>query len=291
MDSIIADELSGGRSIYPIGAIPYLTPQWSDMTWLLLAALYSASTPESWLQEAAAAERQQTAKRAPFVYRERQSNWMLDGLGRQKKDEAGNTKVYEHIFLEGAPYRQLIERDGKPIRGSELAKREAARKKEAAVRQENRRARKPFLPGNRNVRVGNLEEVAASNTLKLAGEEVVDGHPCVLIEAEPNGRMDTPRNKELQSYRQRFWIHRELKVLVRRRIEVIGPDSEIALGSILMHHSAPLAETEIWFANRSQIDFGATLFGVKKVRGLQIHEFFDYRRFQVESTITAEGPK
>lgn len=260
------------------------------MTWLLLASLYAASTPETWLQEAAASEKELAAKRASYVYRERQSNWALDAQGRKKKEKA-STKVYEHIFLEGAPYRQLIERDGKPISGSELEKREAARKKEAAIRQDNRRARKPFLPGTRHIRAGSLPEVAGASTAKLVGEEMVDGHPCVLIETEPNGKVDTPRNKELQSYRQRFWIHRDLKVLVRRRVEVIGPDAEITLGSILTHQRAPLEGTGIWFENRSEIDFGATVFGVKKLRGLQVHEFFDYRRFQVESTITMEEPK
>ena len=231
------------------------------MTLFLMTAL--ALTPANWLDDAAAAEKLQTGLRVPYVYRERQMNWNLDAKGQKKKDAPDVTRVYEHIFLEGAPYKQLIERNGKPLTGAELAKRDEARQKEATRRQEERRAKKPFLPGNRTVRLGKLEELAAAYHLKLAAEEEVNGFPCVVIEAEPNGLADTPGNKELQSYRQRLWIHRDLKVLVQRRAEVIGPDSEILTGSILTFRWAPLPES-------------------------QRHEFTGYRRFQVESTITAE---
>lgn len=260
------------------------------MTTLLFAVMLLAGSPASWLRDAAAAEKEQAAKRAPYVYRERQLNWHLDAKGR--KEEPAVTRVYEHVFLEGAPYKQLIERNGKPLSGAELTKREAARKKEAAVRREDRRLRKPFLPGSRNVRLGQLEELESAYTLKVSGEELVGEHPCVVIEAEPNGVTDTVRRKELQSYRQRLWIHRDLKILVKRRAEVIGPDSEILRGSTILFRWTPLAgEGGTWFAKRGEIDFGATLFRVKTERGLQIHEYFDYRRFQVESTITSDEPK
>ena len=137
-----------------------------------------------------------------------------------------------------------------------------------------------------------MEELELAYTLKMAGEELIGEYPCIVIEAEPNGLTDTVRRRELQSYRQRIWIHRDLKILVQRRVEVIGPDSEILAGSIILFHWAPLADgAGAWFETRHEIDFGATVFGVKKQRGLQIHEFFDYRRFQVESTITSDEPR
>ena len=257
------------------------------MTHLLLLAL--AITPVDWLTDAATAEKKLAAARAPYVYRERQMNWNLDNKGQKKKDEPSVTRVYEHIFLEGAPYKQLIENNGRKLSGSELNKRDEARMKEAAKRQEDRRLRKPFLPGNRSVRLGKLEELAKAYHLKLAGEETVAGFPCVIIEADPNGLADTPLNKELQSYRQRIWIHRDLKVLVQRAVEVIGPDSEILPGSVLTFRWAPLPESDgIWFETGHEFNFGSTVYGVRKIRGIQRHEFYDYRRFQVESSITVE---
>lgn len=258
------------------------------MTFLWLAAL--AISPQALIDEAAQVEKTQATQRIPYVYRERQTNWSLDAKG-QKKDEKPTVRVYEYIFLEGAPYRQLIERNGKPLSGEELGKREEARKKEAARRQEQRRLRKPFLPGTRRVRLGKLEDLAQVYHLKDAGEEMVGDIPCLVIDAEPNGTADTPPRKELQSYRQRLWIHRDLKLLVQRRAEVIGPDSEILPGSVITFRWAPLADSGgTWFETAFDIDFGAKIFGVKKARGLQRHEFYDYRRFQVESSITAEPP-
>lgn len=262
------------------------------MTTLLFASIFLAGSPASWLQDAVAAEKEQATKHAPYVYRERQIYWHLDAQGRKKKEEPAVTRIYEHIFLEGAPYKQLIERNGKPLSGAELTKREAAQKKEAAVRRKDRRLRKPFLPGNRNVRLGQLEERESAYTLKAMGEELVGEYPCVVIAAEPNGVTGTVRQKELQSYRQRLWIHRDLTILVQRRVEVIGPDAEILPGSIILFRWAPVADSGgAWFETRREFNFGATLFGVKKERGLQIHEYFDFRRFQVESTITADEPK
>ena len=78
-------------------------------------------------------------------------------------------------------------------------------------------------------------------------------------------------------------------MLVQRRAEVIGPDSEILAGSILTFHWAPLLESNgTWFESQHEIHFGTQIFGVRKARGIQWHEFTGYRRFQVESTITAE---
>ena len=257
------------------------------MTLLFIAAL--AVTPLNWLEEAAAAEKIQAAQRTPYVYRERQSNWMLDGKAQKKKEAPSFTRVYEHIFLEGAPYRQLIERNGKPISGADLVKRDAARQKEAASRRQDRKLRKPFLHGTRNVRLGKLDELAPAYDWKLAGEETIAGSPCTVLEAEPNGVADTARHKELQSYRQRLWIHRDLKILVQRRIEVVGPDSEILPGSVLTFRWSLLPDGGgTWFETEHEINFASKIFGVKKLLGMQRHEFYEYRRFQVESTITAE---
>ena len=83
---------------------------------------------------------------------------------------------------------------------------------------------------------------------------------------------------------------------MQRRVEVIGPDSEILPGSIILFRWAPVASGVAdsggaWFETQREFNFGATLFGVKKERGLQIHEYFDFRRFQAESTITVDEPK
>ena len=117
---------------------------------------------------------------------------------------------------------------------------------------------------------------------------------CDSDERERRGAPDLVRaesapSRELQSYRQRIWIHRDLKVLVQRAVEVIGPDSEILPGSVLTFRWAPLPESDgIWFETGHEFNFGSTVYGVRKIRGIQRHEFYDYRRFQVESSITVE---
>lgn len=254
------------------------------LTWTASAV----GEPAALLREAAAEEIRQEALRAPFVYRERQRNWSVEKAGKKKSDRPWLERVYEHIFLEGEPYKQLIEKNGQPIAGAERQKQESARQAEAARRRESRKLRRPFLPGTRRIQMGTLSELAEAYHLKDAGEEVVDGIACRMIDAEPNGRKDTPRNQELQSYRQRLWIATEGKQLVKRRVEVFGPDSEILPSSVITFTWAPL--DGVWFEKRREIEFGAKVFRVRTNRGLQIHEYYDYRRFAVESTITPADP-
>ena len=255
-------------------------------TFLVLALL--AVDPETLIRAAAEEDKRQEELRSPFVFRERQRNWNVDKSGR-RGEKPWVERIYEHIFLEGLPYKQLIEKNGKAIVGAERQRLASAREQEAARRRENRKLRKPFLPGTRNIRMGTLAELPEAYVLKSSGEETVEGAVCDILEAEPNGRKETERLRELQSYRQRLWIAREKRVLVRRRVEVIGPDSEVLPGSIITFEWSP-REEGIWFEKKREIEFGAKIFKVRTSRGYQLHEYFDYRRFAVESTITPADP-
>lgn len=77
------------------------------------------------LKETAAAEEQQDKLSQSYVFQERQTNWSLEKNG-ERKAEPWAVRVYEHIFLEGALYRQLVERNGKPLNEKEMQKRDEA---------------------------------------------------------------------------------------------------------------------------------------------------------------------
>lgn len=260
------------------------------MTSIFLLLLALDRDPVALVADATVAEKAQETLRQPFVYRERQRNWKLNDAGQKEREAPWLDRIFEHIFLEGQPYKQLLESSGKPLSGADLVKREASRKQEAArrlvARREEKAGGKRFLPGTRNVRMGKIGELAEAYNLKFLGEELIDGRLADKILAEPNGQAETPRKKEFQSYRQTLWIDQATRVVAKRQVEVIGPDSETLPGTIITLYFAPVEGQDIWFEHRSTLDFGVQSFGILKQRGLQIHEFYGFRQFQVESTLT-----
>ncbi len=254
------------------------------MTLVLLALAASSLSPVEIIERAAKAEATQRKLRERYVYRERLTFQPLDKRGQPSSDKPRIT-VYEHIFLEGSPYRLLVERNGQPLSEKERDQVEKEKRAEAQRRQQERRKGRRFFPGTRHADLGNLQDLPEFAMLSLAGEEMVEGIPVYAIDAEP--RSSGPEKlSEPRRYRQRLWIHREEFVVVRRDAEMIAPGGEIDPGSKLSLRFAKEAQRGVWFARRYEVNFIATMLGVKKQRGLQQHEFFDFREFNVESTIT-----
>lgn len=256
---------------------------------LLLSLLPETPAAADLMAAAARAEAGQEKLRARYVYRERTTNWELDEKGRRKSGKP-RTALYEHIFVEGAPYRQIIERNGKALTEAEQARVAEARKKEAEQRRKARRSGRLF-PGTRNVRLGTPGQLLEHCDVRVTGREEIEGLPVWMVEVAPRegrtGRREEPGG-EISAYRQTLWIHADEHVVVRRRATVVSGESEILPGSVLDFRYARPAGQEVWFPLRHEITFAARSLGVLTGRGLQEHEFFDFRRFDVESTITLE---
>lgn len=257
---------------------------------VLLLGLAPEPPPAAELLAAAArAEAGQESLRSNYVFRERTTNWDLDEKGQRKKGKP-RTTLHEYIFLEGAPYRLLIERNGKPLPEAEKARVSKQRTQEAEKRRQARRSGR-LLPGIRTVRLGAPDHLAQHCNARVTGREELDGHPVWVVEVTPReGRTGRPNEPggELSAYSQTLWIHAEENVVVRRKATVLSGESEILPGSVLDFRYSRPAGQEVWFPSRHEITFAARIMGVFTDRGLQQHEFFDFRKFDVESTITVE---
>lgn len=256
--------------------------RYSEVVIALWLALAAAPDAVALLEKVDAAEKQQDALRRSYVFRERQTNWDVDKNGQQG-EKPDRVRVFEHIYLEGSLYRQLLEQNGRPLSASEIKKRDDARQKEAAKRRS--RGKAGLLSRTRNIRAGAMGELAQLYRLTVVGEETLAGHLCWKVEAEPKGDVSTPRQKEANAYRQRLWIHQTEHVLVRRELDVIGPGAEIEPGGELRADFARQPETGVWFPTKQIIKFSAKFAGVARSRGLQEQEFYGHQRFQAESTL------
>jgi hypothetical protein len=224
----------------------------------------------------------------------------LDEQGRVKKTES---RTFDVIVIDGVPYEKLIARDGRP-----LSEAEARREQEKLDRELERRRRED--PAARSRRRTEAEkrreqgrefarEIPDAFTFRLAGEEVLDGRPVWVIDAEPKPgyRGRAKRADLLPKFRGRLWIDKQDYQWVRVEAETIAP---VRFGWILakldpgakMVFEQRRVHGEVWLPSHARMELSARLALVKKLRG-EVEVFWrDYRKFQADSRITdvAEAP-
>jgi hypothetical protein len=246
----------------------------------------------AWGQDAAgifarmvAAEEAQAAERGRYGYRETQRNW--DGKASQPR-----TKRYELFFVEGLLYRRLVERNGKALEAPETKKQDEAQARTGKERREARKRGGKFLPGTRYMLLGELKDLAKAVEWRIEGEEVVGGRKAWVLAGEPKaGSQTEDSTREIASYQQKFWVDQETNLLAKRWARVIRAGVDLLPGSeVTLEYGSP-KEGLPSFELKRRIDFSAKLFGVRTAKGRQEHEYSDFRKYDVESTITFEEPR
>jgi hypothetical protein len=247
---------------------------------LLLASLDVATL----LPEVLAAEEALQKQRERYAYRELQENW--DGAN----DTSARAREYDNIFVEGALYRKLITTNGKPLDEKAQKKVEEALQRTAKERRVARRNKAPFFPGARQFGIGTLAEVARLYDFAIEGEAELAQQRVVILRATPRADLLTlaPERKEMLCYEQRFWVSLETSLVLQREVKVVRSGAELLPGTVLVsRYSAPQGNT-VLFETRREIEFSTKIYGLRTARGRQIHTFSDFRRFDVESTVTFE---
>jgi len=121
-----------------------------------------------------------------YEYHERIITKHLDGGGRVEKIEQ---KAHEVLFLEGSPYRKLLEKDGKPLSEAEARFEEDKLKAVAEERRretpEQRRKRSEEAQRARERNRAALREVPDAFNFRVIGEETVNGRKTWVTWFEP----------------------------------------------------------------------------------------------------------
>lgn len=121
-----------------------------------------------------------------YEYYERIIIKHLDGDGRVEKTEQ---KAHEVLFLEGSPYRRLLEKDGKPLSEAEVRFEEEKLRSVAEERRretpEQRRKRLEEAEKARERNRAALREVPDAFTFRVIGEETVNGRKTWVTWFEP----------------------------------------------------------------------------------------------------------
>ena len=233
--------------------------------------------PAAILQRADGVDKEQEELRRRYVYRELQTNWNnLGGTGRARSG------LFENLFVEGLRYRKRLERNGKPLSAKEQKQVDAAMRRTAAERRaERKKVGKSFFNRVYNLGYGYVGEVARVSDCSVVGEE--GGSWVIRCEPKSGFVGATREERELLCYRQTFWIdHKEMGV-AGRRAEVIRVGADLKPGSVMEERRSQEGVDGPWMPRKMWIRFE-----VPRGKGYQVHEYSGYKRFAVESTITAE---
>lgn len=144
----------------------------------------------------------------------------LNGDGEVQETER---ETYQQYPLEGVVYEELVAKEGEPLSDDD-ARNERARREEFVedVRERVAKGEEP-LPEDEN-RIEFNEEFVERYDLRIAGEDVVDGHACWIIEIEPRpGDLPVRRRIDvaLNNATGRVWVSKEDYGLARVEFEMV----------------------------------------------------------------------
>ncbi len=182
---------------------------------------------------------------------------------REVQENLPRIKIFDVIFLEGAPYRRLIEKNGKPLTAKEEMAVMEDMKKTAAERRASRK-RGGVFSRSFTMPVGKLEALETTHELSIEGDHL------------------TALPKAGNPYRHEIWIDPETHAILRHEIEVVGPGSELKSGTMVRKQFSREGDSP-YLLRRMEIDYKVTF-----ASGKQVNTYSNYKKFDVESTIAFE---
>lgn len=274
-------------------------------SWLLVAvaaASASAQAPDPLeiVRRSVEQDRLNFRRANDYSYVQHVEQRELDAQGRVKKSESA---TYDVLVIDGVPYQKRIARNGRPLGEAEARKEQQKLDRELERRRredsETRSRRRTEAEKRREESREFAREIPEAFTFRLAGEEMLEGRPVWVIDAEPKPgyRARARRAGLLPKFRGRLWIDKEDYQWVRLEAETIAP---VRFGWILakldpgakMVFEQRRLHGEVWLPSHARMELSARLALVKRLRA-EVEVFWrDWRKFQTDSRITdvSEAP-
>ena len=228
-----------------------------------------------------------------YAYQQRQEEREFDARGNITKSEAETRDV---MMLAGRPYERLIARDDKPLSANEARKEQQKADRELERREHMSPADRAKLEKNRRETRKFMNEVPDAFVFHLLGEEKVSGEPAWVIRCDPNPAFQPrdARAKVLSKLRGKVWIDQGDYEWVKAEMQAVDAMS-FGLGLFRLDPGGSLSfeqtrvNGEVWVPTRALIRADARLAYVKKVRAEIEITYRDYKKFQADSRMVADG--
>jgi len=252
---------------------------------LIAVPLWAAEDADAILRRMVEAQTQNREPSQQYTYREDLQFFDYHKNGQTKKK---NSRTYDVLYVEGLQYRRLVARDGKPLSKREEAREEKKMQQTAAERRKQRRS------GlfRRGVSLGSAQELLTLFDNRLIGEEEIRGRKAWVIESTPKAG-HAPANdheKEILSFAKKHWIDQTESFFLRRTDTVVGDQIRFKPGTVITFDFDKVNDGA-WLPLTTVVESRVQIIKMVKVSGRTESRFSNYKKFDVESTITVDEPK
>jgi len=263
---------------------------------LLTSAAFAAPDARDIVRQSVARDRTNWKLARNYTYVERVHFREFDDDGKVKRERR---RAHEVMNLYGQVYRKLVERDGHPLPAAEAqledVKLDRAMAERRAEPLEKRQEREQEFVRNREKMRAIVEEIPDAFDFRLVGSEIINGRDNWVIDATPHPGYHAKnwRSGMFAKLRGRLWIDKQEYQWTRCKAEAFDTFSfflflaRVHKGSRLEVEQRKIND-EIWMPVNAYAWFSARLALIKKLVGDERIEYFNYRRFSVESHVMAE---
>ena len=224
------------------------------------------------------------------TYMERDESRSLDTVGHMKSE---NVDVSKTILVDGVPFEQLVERNGRPPSAEEDKKQKERLEK---LKRETPGQRTERLRKEDEETLSLVREVPKAFDFQLVGEEVVNGRPAYVVQATPRTdyHAQGKYSSMLSKVAGKLWIDRQDFGWIKVDGQVIQPFSiGLFLVRVLRGSHITMEQTRvddrIWMPARVEVQAVAKIFFVKNLVIDRVLTYSEYRLAEADVS-TARDP-
>jgi hypothetical protein len=214
-----------------------------------------------------------------FTYDVDYRNRNLNTHGKLLTDYAAR---YEVIFVQGLPYRRLVEENHRPLNPAAAAQ-EAQRYDQTFAERSHMSLdqKRDYLRRPWNVDVPLPQLIGLFNST-IVGEDIVEGRPAVIVEStpRPDARPAGEEERRALHKKVKLWIDREDLIVSRIEATLVADDALMKAGTVA-HIDFTRKDGPLWLPTQSDVKFEAKS-NSEIIRGETLEANSDFRRFHVD---------
>jgi hypothetical protein len=230
------------------------------------------------VESSIAATQRHWQARLHYTYVERDEDRRRDMEGRVKSE---NVDVSRTILVNGVPYEELVEHNGRPPTAEEESK---YKEKLEILKRETPGQRAERLRKQAEENTSLVREVPKAFDFQLVGEELVRGRPAYVLEATPRPGYH-PQGKYGKMFSKvtgKLWVDKQDLGWIKVDGQVTQPFSmglflvRLLRGSEIKMEQARL-DDGIWMPERVEVRAAAKIFFIKSLVVERVLTYSEYR--------------
>lgn len=230
------------------------------------------------MESSIAATRRHWQARLHYTYVERDENRRRDLDGHVKSEDVAVSRA---ILVNGIPFEQILERNGRPLSAEEELKQ---KEKMDKLKRETPAQRAERIRKQAEENTSLVREVPKAFDFQLVGEEVVNGRPAYVLQARPHPdyQAQGKYGKMFAKVQGKLWVDKQDLGWIKVDGQVTQPFSiGLLLVRLLRGSEIKMQQTRvdngIWMPARVEFRAAAKIFLLKSLVIDRVLTYSEYR--------------